>query len=119
MELRSNTVREEGIAVKWFIYDLLFVAFILGLPIQVQAEDKTTDAQAGTKVMVIVKESEDIVPHPNELIPQTNDMPTSRGQPNFLPKTNEITSQETILGIVVLGSTLIVGLYKEKRKNNE
>ncbi|WP_224798939.1 hypothetical protein [Enterococcus faecalis] len=62
--------------MKWFIYDLLFVAFILGLPIQVQAEDKTTDAQAGTKVMVIVKESEDIVPHPNELIPQTNDMPT-------------------------------------------
>lgn len=110
MELRSNTVREEGITVKWFIYDLLFVAFILGLPIQ---------AQAGTKVMVIVKESEDIVPHPNELIPQTNDMPTSRGQPNFLPKTNEITSQETILGIVVLGGTLIVGLYKEKRKNNE
>ena len=96
MELRSNTVREEGIAVKWFIYDLLFVAFILGLPIQAQAEDKTTDAQAGTKVMVIVKESEDIVPHPNE-----------------------ITSQETLLGIVVLGSTLIVGLYKEKRKNNE
>ena len=46
-------------------------------------------------------------------------MPTSRGQPNFLPKTNEITSQETILGIVVLGGTLIVGLYKEKRKNNE
>lgn len=110
MELRSNTVREEGIAVKWFIYDLLFVAFILGLPIQ---------AQADTKVMVIVKESEDIVPHPNELIPQTNDMPTSRGQPKFLPKTNEITSQETLLGIVVLGSTLIVGLYKEKRKNNE
>lgn len=86
MELRSNTVREEGIAVKWFIYDLLFVAFILGLPIQAQAEDKTTDAQAGTKVMVIVKESEDIVPHPNELIPQTNDMPTSRGQPNFYQK---------------------------------
>ena len=51
--------------MKWFIYDLLFVAFILGLPIQAQAEDKTTDAQAGTKVMVIVKESEDIVPHPN------------------------------------------------------
>lgn len=72
--------------MKWFIYDLLFVAFILGLPIQAQAEDKTTDAQAGTKVMVIVKESEDIVPHPNELIPQTNDMPTSRGQPNFYQK---------------------------------
>ncbi|MGC3482943.1 peptidase, partial [Enterococcus faecalis] len=60
--------------------------------------------------MVIVNESEDIVPHPNELIPQPNDMPTSRGQPNYLPTTIEITSQETILRIVVLGSTFIVGL---------
>ena len=104
--------------MKWFIYDLLFVAFILGLPIQAQAEDKTTDAQAGTKVMVIVKESEDIVPHPNELIPQTNDMPTSRGQPNFYQNKRDYVSRDA-LGIVVLGGTLIVGLYKEKRKNNE